>query len=290
MIRLGVAGWAYADWEGPVYPRPRPAGLDPLAFLAEYLDLMEVNATFYALPRPAAVASWLARVEPFPDFRLSAKLPRDLTHGSGPAPAAVAEFRAALAPLLASPRLFALLAQFPFSFAPGPGAFERVRGLQAALGDLPLVFELRRREWFEPPWRARLVEAGVACADLDLPPHPRHPPPEPVPGGPRRYLRLHGRNAAAWFDPRAGRDQRYDHRYLPAELDEVKVRMRRLGELGRETAVVANNHYRGQAVAAALALKAAVAGGRVPMPTTLLAAFPDLGPLARPRGQLPLFD
>ena len=36
MIRVGPAGWSYADWEGPVYPREKPKGFHPLAFLARY--------------------------------------------------------------------------------------------------------------------------------------------------------------------------------------------------------------------------------------------------------------
>ena len=30
MIRVGPAGWSYADWEGAVYPRRKPAGFHPL--------------------------------------------------------------------------------------------------------------------------------------------------------------------------------------------------------------------------------------------------------------------
>lgn len=289
MIRVGIAGWAYADWDGRVYPKPRPGSFDPLAYLARYVDLMEVNSTFYALPRPTAVAAWLTRVQAQPEFCFSAKLHQELTHGSGPTEERVTAFRVALEPLLASPRLRALLAQFPYSFAPGHGAMERVTALRSAFCDVPLLFELRRREWFEPPWAERLRRLDVWCVDLDLPAHARHPGPEPVPGGGLRYMRLHGRNAATWFDPTAGRDQRYDHRYLPGELRDVETRLRAIAALGSETLVVTNNHFQGKAVAAALELKAALAHAPVAMPATLLETYPDLRPYARPEGQLPLF-
>ena len=55
---LGPAGWSYPDWHGPVYPRPMPRGLSPLAYLARYVDLVEVNGTFYGIPDPAQVARW----------------------------------------------------------------------------------------------------------------------------------------------------------------------------------------------------------------------------------------
>jgi hypothetical protein len=31
MIRVGPAGWAYKDWEGIVYHKPKPQGFDPVA-------------------------------------------------------------------------------------------------------------------------------------------------------------------------------------------------------------------------------------------------------------------
>ena len=73
MIRVGPAGWAYEDWDGIVYPQPRPRGFDPLAYLARYFDTVEINSTFY---RPAAAATarkWAKRVEDNDRFRFTAK-------------------------------------------------------------------------------------------------------------------------------------------------------------------------------------------------------------------------
>src|SRR5690606_41954035 len=50
-IRVGVAGWDYADWNGVVYPQPKPRGFDPVRYLAGYIDLIEINSTFYRPPR-----------------------------------------------------------------------------------------------------------------------------------------------------------------------------------------------------------------------------------------------
>jgi len=49
-VRVGPAGWSYKDWDGIVYPAPRPRGFDPLEYLAGYFDTVEVNSTYY---RPA---------------------------------------------------------------------------------------------------------------------------------------------------------------------------------------------------------------------------------------------
>lgn len=62
IVRVGVAGWDYRDWWGVVYPLPRPRGFDPLAYLAQYFDTIEINSTFYRPPVPKAAAGWARRV------------------------------------------------------------------------------------------------------------------------------------------------------------------------------------------------------------------------------------
>jgi uncharacterized protein YecE (DUF72 family) len=49
-IRIGPAGWSSPDWEGQVYPKPKPRGFDPLAYLAQYFDTIEINSTFSRIP------------------------------------------------------------------------------------------------------------------------------------------------------------------------------------------------------------------------------------------------
>src|SRR5204863_5087054 len=52
-VRVGTAGWSYQDWNGVVYPRPRPRGFDPLVMMSELFDTIEINATFYRTPAPS---------------------------------------------------------------------------------------------------------------------------------------------------------------------------------------------------------------------------------------------
>ena len=80
MIHFGPAGWLYKDWEGIVYPVPKPKGFDPLAYLAQYFSTIEINSTYYGSPLPATADKWVARVEPFPDFKFTAKLWKRFTH------------------------------------------------------------------------------------------------------------------------------------------------------------------------------------------------------------------
>ena len=63
MIRVGVAGWDYPDWESIVYPKPAPRGFDRLRFMAGHFDTLELNVTFYRQPDRAAAASWARLVE-----------------------------------------------------------------------------------------------------------------------------------------------------------------------------------------------------------------------------------
>ena len=71
-IRVGVAGWDYADWNGVVYPQPKPRGFDPVRYLAGYIDLIEINSTFYRPPRSAVAEKWAARVRDLDHFRYTA--------------------------------------------------------------------------------------------------------------------------------------------------------------------------------------------------------------------------
>ena len=78
-IRVGTAGFSYKDWEGVVYPDPRPAGFDPLAFLAGYFDCIEMNVSFYRVPAPAMVERWVGTVAARPDFTFCFKLFKGVT-------------------------------------------------------------------------------------------------------------------------------------------------------------------------------------------------------------------
>ena len=296
MIRIGTAGWSYADWEGRVYPRSKPRGFHPLPFLARYLDCIEVNSSFYALPDPVQVEAWVRHVEPWPAFRFTAKLWSALTHEQGSDLAASASaFRAALAPLAHAGRLGAVLVQFPLGFRDGAPARARLQGIARELEGLPLAIELRHASWFTPEPLAFLERiADASLVEIDLPEPPpgssaRHGPREVPRIGPLGYLRLHGRNQAAWFDPRAGRDRKYDYLYGEAEVAELAARARRLAGGRDETYVITNNHFGGQALANAIELRSLLAGAPVLAPADLLRSFPHLNALARADGQRELF-
>lgn len=293
MIRVGPAGWSYPDWETRVYPRRKPRGFHPLAFLSDFVGCVEVNSTFYAMPVLRHCERWALHVERHPSFRLAVKLHRDFTHGDD-APREsrerqAATFLSALEPLCAAGRLGPILAQFPASFTRTPQAEARLRGISEWLGPVQRVLELRHRSWFDEDGQALVARLGYSLAHIDLPTAEHHPPGWHAPTSRLGYLRLHGRNRTTWFDPRAGRDQRYDYLYSPSELSDLLERIRRLAAETDETYVITNNHFAGQAVANALELLAELGGAPVPAPAELVEAFPHLRAVTLPRGQQPLF-
>lgn len=77
VARIGTSGWDYPEWRGVFYP-PGLARRRWLAHLAERLDSVELNASFYRLLRPDAYRGWRAATPP--GFVLAVKGSRLITH------------------------------------------------------------------------------------------------------------------------------------------------------------------------------------------------------------------
>jgi len=287
VIRVGVAGWDYDDWRGPVYPDPAPRGFDRLGWLAGWFDAIEVNSTFY---RPAAVAtarSWARRVGHRPAFRFTAKAWRRFTHERS-APFGAEEVRlarAALDALAGEGRLGAVLLQFPWSFKRDEAARDWLRRVADAFRGLPLVLEVRHASWNVPELYASLAAQGIGFVNLDQPLFRGSLGPSAVATAAVGYVRIHGRNWKDWFRADAGRDERYDYLYAPDELRPWAERVRSVAAAPgvQDVYVVTNNHFGGQEVVNALQLRSLLEERRVEAPETLWQAFPDaLRPFATP--------
>ncbi|HTO96190.1 MAG TPA: DUF72 domain-containing protein [Myxococcales bacterium] len=286
IVRFGPAGWDYPDWAGKVYPAPRPEGFDPLRYLADYFDAIEINSTFYRPATAKVSRGWVERVAGHPDFRFTAKLYQRFTHQRQEAwtSGEVDEVRSGLEPLASAGKLGALLLQFPWSFRNTEENREWLRDLAKAFRGYPLVVEVRHLSWNEPDFYAELSSARMGIVNLDQPMFHNSLPPSARATSPLGYIRVHGRNYKDWFRKAAGRDERYDYLYTADELKPWAERTRALADdpSVTEVYVVNNNHFAGQAVTNALMLRAQVTGARVKVPPTLLAAFPkDLTPIAR---------
>jgi uncharacterized protein YecE (DUF72 family) len=76
-IRVGISGWTYRPWRGDFYP-PGLRQRDELRFVAERMNSVEINGSFYSLQRRSAYASWAAVVPD--DFVFAVKGGRFITH------------------------------------------------------------------------------------------------------------------------------------------------------------------------------------------------------------------
>ena len=289
-LYIGPAGWSYPDWNGTVYPHKKPRGFDPLEYISSYFNLIEINSTFYRLPTVETSKRWAERVAGRPDFRFSAKVHQEFTHTKGVVDIRNLEaFKHSVAPLLEAGRLLCVLLQYPWSFKQTDANRRRLLKLIGSLAPLPVAVEVRHGSWARDDVLAELTDAGASvCAvdqpsigdSLELATHPPRPAREP--GTPIAYLRFHGRNKSEWFRRGTNRDLRYNYLYSRGELTRLAESVRSTVETAREVVVVLNNHFRGQAVANALELKAMLAAGKVAVPAGLLEAYPRLGAIALP--------
>jgi uncharacterized protein YecE (DUF72 family) len=278
-LRVGVAGWDYKDWRGMVYPAPRPRGFDPLRHLASYLDLIEINSTFYRPARKEVARAWAERVADCDGFRFSAKLWRRFTHERDTAwkKSEVNAARRGLEPLRDAGVLNAVLVQFPWSFRNDEANRDWLEDVRAAFEDFPLVVEVRHVSWNVPEFYAWLAEVGVGFVNIDQPLFKRSIEPSAVGTSHVGYIRVHGRNYSDWFRKDAGRDARYDYLY---STDELKPWVKRAKEIAKddeveEVDVVFNNHYKGQAVVNALQFEKLATRRKVEAPPTLAEHFED---------------
>jgi uncharacterized protein YecE (DUF72 family) len=180
---VGTSGFAYDAWVGPFYPAEL-AGAQRLAFYAERLPAVEINSTFYRMPKAAVLEGWVAQVPA--EFRFALKAPRRITHAkpseaTGDAVAHLLRTAAAL-----GERQGPVLFQFP------PWArkdLARLRELLAAVPDgARVAFEFRHRSWLDEEVYGVLRDAGAALAAADFDDPERRVP--LVATAPFGYLRL----------------------------------------------------------------------------------------------------
>jgi uncharacterized protein YecE (DUF72 family) len=290
---FGTAGWSYADWEGIVYPARTGARLHPLTYLAGYINIVEVNSTFYRPPAAPMSLSWIKKLADYPDFLLSVKLHQIFTHERKNDTHKIADdFKFGIEPLVASRRLAALLVQFPWSYRNTEEHREYLAGLFKLFSGYPLALEVRHSSWDEPRFFDLLGEHNVAYCNIDQPMIGDSIAPSAIVTTPEfSYVRLHGRNVKDWFRKDAGRDDRYNYLYTKDELGDWIQRIKELGRDSDRVYVITNNHYRGQALANALQIKNMVSGEKIEVPGGLLRQYPVLQDIVKRirEGQIDLF-
>jgi len=168
VVWIGCSGWDYADWRRRVYPQ----GLPPTRWLEHYarlFDTVEVNTTFYRLPRRESVARWVEQTPE--DFVFAVKMSRYVTHIKRLADleGRLARFYERIEPLVESPKLGPVLWQLPPTFRRDD---ERLASALELLPEGRHCFEFREPSWYADEVYALLREHGVALVIPDSPKYP----------------------------------------------------------------------------------------------------------------------
>jgi uncharacterized protein YecE (DUF72 family) len=281
-ILVGPAGWSYTDWEGIVYPRHKPRGFHPAAYLAQFFDTIEINTSFYSAPRAEVVKSWAAKAASNPNFKFTAKLWKRFTHERNANLQDEKTFKHGLAPLVTEGRLGALLLQFPWSFRNTPENHEYLSGLIMQFMEYPLVLEVRHSSWNRPEVFEWLASLHVGFCNIDQPVIGQSLAPSAHATAPVGYVRLHGRNYEHWFTSDDRPEERYNYLYSQAELEPWVARIRNIAQHTDVTFVITNNHFQGKAIANAVQLISLLRNQPVRVPETLPEFYPELEKIARP--------
>ena len=76
-IIAGASGFAYKPWKGPFYPDDLPDA-EMLTYYAGQLPAVEINNTFYRMPKTTVLEDWAAKTPPA--FLFAVKASRRITH------------------------------------------------------------------------------------------------------------------------------------------------------------------------------------------------------------------
>lgn len=275
-IRVGTASWTDPEFlKAGWYPAGVKGDAEArLRFYAETFSMVEVNASFYALPTPETVAAWAERTPA--GFRFHVKANGVISgHPSDPArlppplrglaegadldsrgrirrpgrhlrDAVIDAQLEAMHPL--GERLGAVLVQLPPYVASGETQREELGRILARFRPARCAVEFRHRSWVgegELPRALELLSAhDAAWVIVDAPRievASAMPAVVEVTTPALAYLRLHGRNPLTWTTGRSVAEK-YDYVYSDEELEGWVGPVLDLAERAQEVAVVFNNN------------------------------------------------
>ena len=284
-IRLGTASWTERTLlaSRTFYPTAANTPERRLRYYARHFPIVEVDATYYALPSAEHARAWAERTPP--DFAFGVKahaaltghplqplrLGKDLQRALGRElvakrsvyprdmpPDVLAEiwrrFGAGLEPLRAAGKLGYLLFQMPKWFTPTRESHAYLEELAGRFPDARVAVEFRQAGWMADARRARTLDFlrrhGLVYVAVDEPQGTRAsvPPVAEPTSDELAVVRFHGRKTATWDKPGATTTERFGYLYRPAELRPWVPRLRELAARCRTVHALTNNCYRDYAV------------------------------------------
>jgi uncharacterized protein YecE (DUF72 family) len=239
VIWIGTSGWTYKHWKGKFYPEKISQRLW-LEYYAERFKTVELNASFYHIPKKNITEGWAQRTPP--DFRFSVKVTRLITHirKLENCDDIIEWFFKEMDPL--KKKVLAYLLQLPPSFIPTP---DRLKNF---IGSLPhgnrYVFEFRDKNAFTGPLPEILSEQNIGFCIHDY----RGIESPPIVTSDVVYLRFHG----------------YGRQYAGSYPDDVLTdwsrKMKEWRDEGRMVLVYFNNDLEGSAISNAMTLRDNLSG------------------------------
>jgi len=281
-IRIGTASWTDPTMTaaGVFYPEGADSAEERLNYYASRFPVVEVDATYYALPVRRTAELWVERTPPDFVFDIKAhalltgqptetkRLPRAIRDALPPTLADKArlyakdlpgelqaevwhQFADGLAPLAESGQLGAVFLQYPKWFFTSSENRDAIREAKAALEPygLRVAVEFRNATWFNEKNAERtlrfLSDHDLAFVMVDEPQGFKSsvPPTVAVTSPDLAIVRFHGRNAETWEARGITPAERFRYLYDRAELQEWVPRVRQAATKARETYVLMNNCF-----------------------------------------------
>jgi uncharacterized protein YecE (DUF72 family) len=181
-IYIGTSGYSYKEWKGNFYP-DKISPKEMLHFYSQHLGSVEINNTFYRMPKASVLASWREQV---PDgFLFAIKAPQIITHvkrlkDTGEE----TEYFFKTLSVLGN-KLGPVLFQFPKTFRPEPQRLENFFSLIPQ--EASCAFEFRSPSVLDPEIHGLLRERGFSLCIADT---EENPADEIMKTAPFGYLRL----------------------------------------------------------------------------------------------------
>ena len=242
---IGTSGWNYSHWRNRFYPPGLPTR-QWLQFLSQEFDTVEVNSSFYRLPRAETVARWSAEVPA--RFRIALKMWRAVTHYKKLVDCEhqLQQFFEA-ANRLPSNRRGPILVQLPPSLGldlPRLNAFLHDLRRAAGASRWKVAVEFRRNDWLVPEVYQLLDQRRVAICLHDMHDHGDTEQPN---NARFVYIRRHGPHGD------------YSGSYADDQLRRDAKRIAAWQDAGRTVFVYFNNDAQGHAIRDARRLRGMLA-------------------------------
>ncbi|NND70951.1 MAG: DUF72 domain-containing protein [Rhodothermales bacterium] len=161
-LLVGTSGFSYQEWKGPFYPSDiKPSEM--LEFYGTRLPSVEINNTFYRLPKPDVLQMWSNQT---PDgFKFALKASRRITHFKRLLNAGdVMEYMCNIIKDL-HPKLGAVLFQLPPNFRKNSDRLKKF--LPLVPNGIRAAFEFRHESWFDREIYDLLESANCALCVAD---------------------------------------------------------------------------------------------------------------------------